>query len=162
MAMAFAIGFDLTGQVVSFMVGVPTEMIDTGDALTTQADTQFGTELNGLVLFAPDDGSHMRLVDADDAIITAPGSAIKHLLLLEVKLADDPVLAKLFTGEWDFLAGQHIKHGFNMTQVTVEVAQLLADGLAVLFVAGSALLDQSQIILAGVAPVSARLLFHPR
>ena len=49
-----------------------------------------------------------------------------------------------------------------MTKVTLEVAQLLADGLARFFVAGTALLDQSQIVLARVAAISAYLLFHPR
>ena len=75
------------------MISVPTQIIDAGDTVTTQADAELGTKLNGFVLFASHDGPHMRLMDADDAIFTAPGTVIKHLLLLEVKVTDDPVLA---------------------------------------------------------------------
>jgi len=68
------------------VISIPAQVIDTGDTVASQADTQHGTKLNWFVLFATDDGPHMRLVDADYAIITAPGATIKHLLLLEVKV----------------------------------------------------------------------------
>ena len=94
--MASAISFHLIGQIMSFMIGIPTEMIDTRDAVPVEADAELRTKLNGLVQFAPDDGPYMRLMDADDPVVTAPGAAVKHLLLLEIEEADDPVLAKLF------------------------------------------------------------------
>ena len=75
-------------------------MIDTGHSIPAQANAnaQPCAELNGFVLLAPDDRSRMRRVDFDDAVVTALDAAVKHWLLLIIKVADDTIFAKLFLG----------------------------------------------------------------
>ena len=49
-----------------------------------------------------------------------------------------------------------------MTKVTIEIAQLLTDGLATFFGVWAALLYQGQVVASGFAPIGAHLLLHPR
>ncbi len=67
-------------------------MIDTGNPVPGQADTQLGAELDGFIELAPDDRAHMGLVDTDNAGITAPGAGIKHLFLLKIHMLNNPIV----------------------------------------------------------------------
>ena len=49
-------------------------MVDAGDAVLIEADTQLGTKLNSFVLLAPDDRANMGLMDTNDPVIATSGA----------------------------------------------------------------------------------------
>jgi len=85
------IGFDLRDEVQSFVKGVPTQMIDIGQAFAAQADAEFGAEFDRFVQFAAHHGAHVGLTDADDAVVAALGLGSIHVPLLLIQVLDHPV-----------------------------------------------------------------------
>lgn len=59
---------------------------------THQAQVDFGSELGFGSCFAPHDGTHMGLVDADYPVIHLMGTLLKHGQLLGIDGLDDPIL----------------------------------------------------------------------
>ena len=54
-------------------------MIDAGDAVLIEADTQLGTKLNSFILLAPDDRANMGLMDTNDPVIATSGEEVATL-----------------------------------------------------------------------------------
>ena len=89
-------------------------MIDTGNPVPRQTNTQLGAELNGFIELAPDDRAHMGLVDADNAGITPSGAAIKHLFLLKIHMLNNPILPQESVGQGDYPAPNPVQQGFKL------------------------------------------------
>ena len=84
-AEALFIEFQLHGEVGRLVVGVPTEIVDVGETVH-DAGANLRSELDLGFRLALDNGTEVRLVDADDAVGASTDVLIKHLLLLLVHL----------------------------------------------------------------------------
>ena len=84
------IGFEIT----TFIEGIPTQVIDFGNTLWSQAHTYFGTELNRFIKFATNNRAYMRLMDTNNPIIVAIAMVFSpvHLCLLAIDMLNHPIL----------------------------------------------------------------------
>lgn len=64
---------------------IPVDMVHVG-VTAHDAGTDFRTELNRGLRLAPDNGTEMRLVDADDAVGTSADVLLEHHFLLFIHL----------------------------------------------------------------------------
>ena len=99
---ASSVGLNVRFQIASFMKRIPAKMIHAGQPPTRQTDTELCTKLNRLVQLAADDRSHMRLADADNAIITTTAFVLVHIPLLFKDMLNQPVSVELpmRQGKW--------------------------------------------------------------
>ena len=67
------------------VIGIPADMVHVG-VTVDDAGTDFRTELNRGLRLAPDNGTEMRLVDADDAVGTSADVLLEHHFLLFIHL----------------------------------------------------------------------------
>lgn len=74
------------------------------------------------------DGTNMRLIDTDDAIVYLMSAGCKHLELLGINGLDDPVLLLHPGGEWK--QGKAIELSFNRLEVPSQVLELGFDASA--------------------------------
>ena len=81
----FLVEFQLRGEVGRLVVGVPTEMVDIS-VTVHDAGADLSPELHLGFRLAPDNGTEVRLVDADDAVGAPADVLVEHLLLLLVHL----------------------------------------------------------------------------
>ena len=84
-AVALFIEFQLRGEVGRLVVGVPTEIVDVGETVH-DAGANLRSELDLGFRLALDNGTEVRLVDADDADGASADVLVKYLLLLRVHL----------------------------------------------------------------------------
>ena len=84
-AEALSVEFQLRGEVGRLVVGVPTEMVDVG-VTVHDAGANLRSELDLGIRLALDNGTEVRLVDADDADGASADVLVKYLLLLRVHL----------------------------------------------------------------------------
>ena len=77
--------FQLHTEVGRFVIGIPADMIHVG-ITAHNAGTDFRTELNRGLRLASDNGTEMRLVDADDAVGTSADVLLEHHSLLFIHL----------------------------------------------------------------------------
>ena len=84
-AVALFIEFQLRGEVGRLVVGVPTEIVDVGETVH-DAGANLRSELDLGIRLALDNGTEVRLVDADDADGASADVLVKYLLLLRVHL----------------------------------------------------------------------------
>lgn len=82
---ALFVGFNLRGQVAAFVIGIPTDRIDTDEAFPLMTDSDFSAKLDTFTGLSPNDGTHVWLTYADDPIGHAMHLLRIHLLLLLVK-----------------------------------------------------------------------------
>jgi len=86
------IGFDLGFEIATFIEGIPAQVINFGKSLWRQAHTYFGAEFNRFIQFATNNRADMRLMDADDPVITAMAFSAIHLGLLAKDMLNHPIL----------------------------------------------------------------------
>ena len=84
-AEALSVEFQLRGEVGRLVVGVPTEIVDVGETVH-DAGANLRSELDLGFRLALDNGTEVRLVDADDADGASADVLVKYLLLLRVHL----------------------------------------------------------------------------
>jgi len=79
---ALPIGFDLSDQIIRFVVRIPVESIKEDRPLVRRAGRQLGANLRRRRRFAPHNGTHMGLAEADDP----PGNPVAAVLIQPVLL----------------------------------------------------------------------------
>ena len=155
--MAAAISHRLRLKVFSFVVGVITQPIQKGESLPGDREGDLCTELNIATSLATDNRSDMSLAEADDAIGDASAVSVIENGLLTDKLTDhQKLLVDMPPGSQE--AGSAGCQGINAREVSLQVAELLLDGLAYLVDTGSLLLGHSKKLLPRQFAVRARLM----
>lgn len=150
-----SVGLNCIDEQVALIVGIKGQHIDPGEALRIGADMEFRTELCVDMSLAPDYGTHPRLWNRYDAVAYRVGAGIVHVLLLSIdrrERLDERGGVLIDVGrKIDFELG-------DISEVTAQVSELLADCDSGLF--GTALLRLRPIeeIFAGTLPIYPRAL----
>ena len=125
------IGFLLGHQVLAFVKGVPAPVIGMGQAITGQADAEFGAELDRFVELAAHDRSHIGLTDADAAMLAAAGFALVHVPLLLIQVLYHPVAIQQPTRQMQGSALRNQRQElFDVPEVATQILQLLFQATA--------------------------------
>ena len=84
------VGFCLPDQIFTFIVGIPTEVVDSAKPIVF-AYPDFCTKLYFVFILASNNGPNMGLVDVDDPVGTAVCLVLMHLCLLTVNMLYYPI-----------------------------------------------------------------------
>jgi hypothetical protein len=155
-AMAAMVLLDLHGQIAAFVEAVPAEAFEMDETLDA-AHRELGSELDWTARFPSDDGAHVRLADAHDAVVHAAFALRVHFELLLVKSLDRQKAFVIVSGELrqrSALRQQRIR----MSEVPANVPELPAYGLARFLRPGPLDFGDGDEALAGLLAVGSRLL----
>ena len=127
-AEALLVLVNLELQVCTLVIGIPAVMVDEV-VPPDDAHAYLGSELHLCGGFSPDDGAHMGLEDADDAVFASVPATAEHPVLLEVHLHSGIkypllILAKAVEAVAE-LSGSKVHQREN---ISVQTAKHLPDG----------------------------------
>ena len=66
------VAFDLYFEILSFIKGIPVQVVYMCQAFIRQTGTYLGSKFCFLVLLASDDGTNMWLMNAEDTVVATP------------------------------------------------------------------------------------------
>lgn len=125
-----AIGSGLGCQLFSFVVGIETQPIKEGEAITSNRDRDLGTKLDVASRLTTNNRSDVRLAEADDTTRTTSAVRVKKNDLLADQLAGNQELPiGILTGccqKPGTTGGQRVDTG----QITLEMIKLLVNRFA--------------------------------
>jgi hypothetical protein len=100
------VGLHLGLEIIAFVKRIPAQMIAPGKAFAGETYTQFSSDLQWIMLLAPDNRPDMGLTDTDDPVIATTGFVAVHGPLLVMEVLNDPVTTHQPVREGD--TGAHL------------------------------------------------------